>query len=128
MADLTTQQMAQLMLGVARAQLAILDGIESIKPGFKATHARSILETTSRIRSNTPETLSDFPARLLLQMLGRNPPALERVARDFEALVSGVGTTESTPSFAGGGGGAGESATGAGGAGDADSLDMTTPT
>lgn len=122
MADMTTQQIAQLMLGVARAQLAILDGIESIKPGFKATHARSILETTSRIRSNTTETLSDFPARLLLQMLGRNPPALERVVRDLEALVSGVGSTSSMPSFGGGAAAVG------GGAGDADSLDMTTPT
>lgn len=122
MADMTTQQIAQLMLGVARAQLAILDGIESIKPGFKATHARSILETTSRIRSNTTETLSDFPARLLLQMLGRNPPALERVVRDLEALVSSVGSTSSMPSFGGGAGAVG------GGAGDADSLDMTTPT
>ena len=124
MANMTTQQMAQLMLGVARAQLAILDGIESIKPGFKATHARSILETASRIRSNTQETLSDFPARLLLQMLGRNPPALERVAHDLEALVSGTGTTSSAPSF---GSGAGDG-TGGGGAGDADSLDMTTQT
>ena len=122
MSNLTTQQVAQLMLGVARAQLAILDGIESIKPGFKATHARSILETASRIRSNTQETLSDFPARLLLQMLGRNPPALERVAHDLEVLVSSIGTTSSTPSFASGGtgGGAGDS-----GAGAADSLDMT---
>ena len=121
MADMTTQQMAQLMLGVARAQLAILDAIENTRAGFKATHARSILETASRIRSNSPETLSDFPARLLLQMLGRNPPALERVARDLEALVSGVGTTSSMPSFGSGAGGG----TGGGGAGDADSLDMT---
>ncbi len=124
MSNMTTQQIAQLMLGVARAQLAILDGIESIKPGFKATHARSILETTSRIRSNTQETLSDFPARLLLQMLGRNPPALDRVARDLEVLVSGIGTTSSTPNFGGGAGGG----TGGGGTGDADSLDMTTQT
>ncbi len=91
MSNMTTQQMAQLMLGVARSQLAILDAIESSKAGFKATHVRGILESASRIRSNTPETLADFPARLLLQMLGRNPPALERVAHELEVLVGGVG-------------------------------------
>ena len=123
MSNMTTKQVAQLMLGVARSQLAMLDAVESIKAGFKATHVRGILESASRIRSNSPETLSDFPSRLLLQMLGRNPPALERVVRDLEALVSGVGTTESTPSF--GSGDTGGSAAGDGGAGAADSLDMT---
>ena len=122
MSNMTTQQMAQLMLGVARAQLAMLDAVENTRAGFKATHVRGILESASRIRSNSPETLSDFPARLLLQMLGRNPPALERVAHDLEVLVSGVGTTSSPPNF--GSGVTGASSTG-GGAGDADSLDMT---
>lgn len=120
MSEMTTQQMAQLMLGVARSQLAMLDAVESIKPGFKATHARSILESASRIRSNTTETLADFPARLLLQMLGRNPPAIERVAHDLEVLVSGVGTA-STPGFSA----AAAPAPAAGDAGAADSLDMT---
>ncbi len=130
MSNMTTKQVAQLMLGVARSQLAMLDAVESIKAGFKATHMRGILESASRIRSNSPETLSDFPSRLLLQMLGRNPPALDRVAHDLEVLVSGIGTTSSPPSFASGGTGGAVAATGAGGggAGDADSLDMTTPT
>jgi hypothetical protein len=90
MAEMTTQQVAQLMIGVARAQLALIDSIENSKAGFKFTHVRPTLETASRIRSNHPETLADFPARLLLQMLGRNPPDLDRVARELEALVSGV--------------------------------------
>lgn len=116
MADMTTQQMAQLMLGVARSQLAMLDAIENIKAGFKATHVRGILESASRIRSNSPETLSDFPSRLLLQMLGRNPPALERVAQDLEALVSGRSTAPPAPFVAEAAGGD---------AADSDSLDMT---
>jgi hypothetical protein len=32
---------------------------------------------------------------LLLQMLGRNPPDLERVARELEHLISGESTTPS---------------------------------
>jgi len=91
----------------------MLDAIENTKAGFKATHVRSILESASRIRSNTPETLADFPARLLLQMLGRNQPALERVTHDLELLVSGAAATAASPGPETG------AATGA------DSLDMT---
>jgi len=95
MAEITTQQVAQLMMGVARAQLAIVDSIENSKAGFKFTHVRPTLETASRIRSNLPETLQDFPSRLLLQMLGRNQPDAERVMQDLEALISGTGTAPS---------------------------------
>ena len=70
MSQITTQHLAQLMIGVARSQLAVVDSIENMKAGFKFTHVRPTLETASRIRSNHPETLADFPARLLLQMLG----------------------------------------------------------
>lgn len=116
MSQITTEQMAQLMLGIARSQLAMLDSIENMKAGFKFTHVRPTLETASRIRSNTQETLSDFPSRLLLQMLGRNPPALERVAHDLEALVSGKSTAPPPPVVAKAAGGI---------AADGDSLDMT---
>jgi len=115
MADMTTQQVAQLMLGVARAQLAMLDAIENTKAGFKATHVRSILESASRIRSNSPATLSDFPARLLLQMLGRNPPTIDRVAQELEALVSAAGAPATAVS----------SNTSGKGPAASDSLDMT---
>lgn len=93
MSQFTTQQIAQLMIGVARSQLALIDSIENMKAGFKFTHVRPTLETASRIRSNHPETLADFPSRLLLQMLGRNPPDLDRVAHELEQLISGISTT-----------------------------------
>jgi hypothetical protein len=114
MAQVTTQQLAQLMLGIARSQLAVVDSIENMKAGFKFTHVRPTLETASRIRSNHAETLADFPARLLLQMLGRNAPDLERVARELEHLISGESTTPSREALAE------ETAPRA-----ADSLDMT---
>lgn len=90
MSQINTQQIAQLMLGIARSQLAVIDAIENSKAGFKSTHVRPILESASRIRSNNPVTLGDIPARLLLQMLGRNPPDLDRVVNDLELLVSGA--------------------------------------
>ena len=87
MADVTRQQLAQLLLGIARAQIAIVEAIENSKAGFRATHFRPSIETASRIRSNMPETLADYPSRLLLQMLGRTAPDLDRVTRDLEALL-----------------------------------------
>ncbi len=37
MSQMTTGQVAQLMLGVARVQLSTLDAIENTKAGFKST-------------------------------------------------------------------------------------------
>ena len=111
MANLTTQQLAQLLLGIARAQNAIIEAMETQKAGFKSAHFRPTLESASRIRSNRTETLTDFPSRLLLQMLGRTGPDAERVAKDLETLLSAqAAAPDASP---------------AGGADDASSLDMT---
>jgi hypothetical protein len=107
MTNLSTQQLAQLLLGIARAQNAIIDAMENSKAGFKSTHFRPTLETVSRIRSNRTETLADFPSRLLLQMLGRSGPDADQVARDLETLLSAPGAVS------------------AGAADDPSSLDMT---
>ncbi|MDH5536146.1 MAG: hypothetical protein OEZ08_11325 [Betaproteobacteria bacterium] len=88
MSNLTTHQLAELLLGVARAQQAIIDAIEDSKAGFKSTHFRPMLETASRIRSNRAETLADFPPRLLLHMMGRNAPAADMVASELEVLLA----------------------------------------
>ncbi len=88
MSSLTTEQLAELLLGVARAQLAMADAVESAKAGFKATHLRPAVESAARIKMNRPETLADFPSRLLLQMLGRNPPPQESVTRELTALLA----------------------------------------
>ena len=101
MANLTTQQLAQLLLGIARAQNAIIEAMETQKAGFKSTHFRPTLETASRIRSNRTETLTDFPARLLLQMLGRTGPDAAQVARDLETLLSAQPAAPTAPPAAG---------------------------
>jgi hypothetical protein len=88
MTDMTTRQIAQLLLGIARAQHAIVEAIESSKAGFKATHVRPVIETAARIRTNRPETLAEYPSRLLLQMLGRTAPDAETVLRDLQKLLT----------------------------------------
>ena len=49
MSNVTTQQLAEILLGVARAQNAIIDAMENSKAGFKATHFRPTLESVSRM-------------------------------------------------------------------------------
>lgn len=88
MTDVTSQHLAQLLLGIARAQTAIIEALENSKAGFKSTHFRPSIETASRIRSNRPDTLTDYPSRLLLQMLGRTAPDVDSVTRDLEALLA----------------------------------------
>jgi hypothetical protein len=100
MTEMTTQQVAQLLLGIARAQHAIIEALESSKAGFKATHVRPVIETAARIRTNRPETLAEYPSRLLLQMLGRTAPDAETVLRDLEKLLT-VSVTAQSPARVG---------------------------
>ena len=120
MADITTQQLAQILLGIARAQNAVVEALENSKVGFKATHFRPAVESASRIRANRPDSLTDYPSRLLLQMLGRTGPDLDSVQRDLEKLLAApppaAPVRPSAPAASTGGAVAGE---------DPDSLDMT---
>lgn len=97
MSNVTTQQLAEILLGIARAQNAIIEAMENSKAGFKATHFRPTLEAASRIRSNRADSLVDYPARLLLQLLGRTGPDLTQVVADLDALLSGTAKTAAAP-------------------------------
>ena len=90
---ITSQQLAQLLLGVARAQQAIIDALENSKAGFKSTHFRPSIETAARLRANRAESLTDFPSRLLLQMMSRNVPDIDSVMRDLDRLLAASDTT-----------------------------------
>ncbi|MDB5807995.1 MAG: hypothetical protein JWN94_117 [Betaproteobacteria bacterium] len=95
--NVTTQQLAELLIGIARSQQAIVDGVESMKAGFKSTHLSPALDSAAKIRSTGRAlTLQDFPARVLVQCQGRAGPNLEQVVKDLEDLLSGKVTTPST--------------------------------
>ncbi|HKA39451.1 MAG TPA: hypothetical protein VKD25_06760 [Burkholderiales bacterium] len=109
MANVTAQQLAEILIGIARTQQAIVEGMESLKAGFKTTHFAPALDNTAKIRVTTrPLTLQEFPARVLMQCMGRAGPNLEQITRDLEALLSAPGA--------------------GGAAADAGSLDMTKTT
>jgi hypothetical protein len=111
MANITTQQLAELIIGVARSQQAIVDALESQKSGFKGSHLAPALDNAAKSRVTTrPLTLQEFPARVLLQCMGRAGPNVEQLARDLENLLGG----QAAPSAPSGGAADG-----------AQSLDMT---
>ena len=118
--NLTAQQLAQILLGIARAQQAIIDALENSKAGFKSTHFRPAVETAARLRSNRPESLAEFPSRLLLQMMARTAPDSDSVLRDLEKLLALPVTTAAAPP-----GAASEPAASSGTPAGDDSLDMT---
>ena len=94
--NLTTQQLAEILIGIARSQQAIIEAIESMKAGFKSTYLTPVLDSVAKIRSTgRPLTLHDYPARVLVQCQGRAGPNVEQIVRDLEALLSGQVTTPS---------------------------------
>jgi hypothetical protein len=103
MATLTTQQLAELLIGIARSQQAVIDAIESQRTGYKLTHLAPLLTTATKIRNtgHVP-TLMDFPSRVLLAHQGRNPPEVAQVQRDLEALLSGRPIAATAPTAPGG--------------------------
>ena len=90
MPNVSNQQLAELLVGIARAQQAIIDAIESSKAGFKGTHLSPALMNVARVRdTHRALQLGDLPARVLMQCMGRNGPNVEQIARDLEALIGG---------------------------------------
>jgi cell division septation protein DedD len=88
--SITTQQLAELLIGVARSQQAIIDAVDSMKAGFKGTHLSPALDSVAKIRSTGRAlTLQDYPARILLQCQGRAGPNLEQIIKDLDDLLAG---------------------------------------
>lgn len=99
MANITTQQLAELIIGIARAQQAIVDALESQKAGFKGTHLAPALDNAAKSRVTTrPLTLQEFPSRVLQQCMGRAGPNIDQLTRDLEALLSGQAPAGAAPS------------------------------
>ena len=94
--NLTTQQLAEILIGVARSQQAIIDAVESMKAGFKGTYLAPALDSVAKIRSTgRPLALQEYPARVLVQCQGRAGPNVEQMVKDLEELLSGKAATPS---------------------------------
>src|SRR6267378_7000613 len=87
--NLTTEQLADILIGIARAQNALIDALERISPGFRNMHAMPLLNIAANTRVAEPRMI-DFPARILLRLQGRVALENAAVKADLERLMSGA--------------------------------------
>jgi hypothetical protein len=113
MLNITAQHLAELLIGIARAQAAVIHGVDNANPGIKTQNIVPALQNAAHLRDHPDPTLADLPVRILLTSQGRVPPDPAVVARDLERLLSGAAASApaaapapaaaaSTPSAGGG--------------------------
>lgn len=87
--NLSTEQLAELLAGIARAQQAIIDAIDSENGGWKNTHLLPKVNTAANMRLAVPR-LMDVPSRILMRSQGRVPMDVPTITRMLEEALSGV--------------------------------------
>ncbi len=87
--NLSTEQLAELLAGIARAQQAIIDAIDSENGGWKNTHLLPKVNTAANMRLAVPR-LMDVPSRILMRSQGRVPMDVPTITRMLEEATSGV--------------------------------------
>lgn len=86
--ELTAEHLADLVIGFARAQNAVIDAIDRANPGFRSQHAVPILNVAANLRVGDPRMI-DLPSRVLLRLQGRVALENAAVKADLERLISG---------------------------------------
>ena len=90
MANPTTQQLAELLIGIARAQAAVVHGLENELAGVRSGRIVPAVQNAAHLRDHPDATLVDLPVRVLLASMGRAGPDVATVVRDLERLFSGA--------------------------------------
>ena len=94
--DLTTEQLADLLIGITRAQNAVIEAMDRANPGFRSQHAVPLLNIAANMRAGDPRMI-DLPARILLRLQGRVALENAAVKADLERLISGVPAKAAAP-------------------------------
>ena len=87
--QISAQQLAELLIGIARAQAAIVQGVENEMTGFRSGRAVPALQNVAHMRDHPQPTLVDLPVRILLNTMGRVGPDAAAVVKDLERLCAG---------------------------------------
>jgi hypothetical protein len=85
--QISSQQLAELLLGIARAQAAIVHGLENEFAGVRSGRIIPALQNVAHMRDHPDPTLTDLPVRVLLGTLGRQVPDTAALVRDLERLL-----------------------------------------
>ena len=97
--NLSTEQLAELLAGIARSQQAIIDAIESESGGWRNTHLLPKLNTAANMRLATPRLL-DIPSRILLRSQGRVAMDVATISRALAEATGSVALATNPPSAA----------------------------
>jgi hypothetical protein len=90
MQTLSAQHLAELLIGIARAQAAIVQAVENELAGFRSSRAMPALQNVAHMRDHPEPTLVDLPVRILLSSLGRaGGPDAAAIVKDLERLCAG---------------------------------------
>lgn len=90
MLQISALQLAELLSGIARAQNAVMNGVDSAMAGTKTQHMLPVLRNAAHLLDRPNPLLVDLPLRILLSYQGRVGPDVAAVARDLERLCSGA--------------------------------------
>ena len=86
--NLTTEHLADILIGVARAQNAVIEAMERASPGFRNTHALPLITLAANMRAGDPRMI-DLSSRILMRLQGRVALDNAAVKADLERLMSG---------------------------------------
>jgi len=89
MLTISAQQLADLLIGIARAQAAVVLGVDNAMAGTKTQYIVPALQNAAHLRDHPDPTLVDLPVRILLTSQGRVPPDPAVVVRELERLLGG---------------------------------------
>jgi hypothetical protein len=89
--EISAQQLAELLSGIARAQAAMVNGLESEFAGIRSGRVVPALQNVAHLRDHPEPTLTDLPVRILLSYMGRVGPDPAAIARDLERLCKAGG-------------------------------------
>jgi hypothetical protein len=70
--QISAQHLAELLIGIARAQAAIVQGLENV----------------AHLRDHPEPTLADLPVRILLSIMARAEPDPAAIAKNLERLCA----------------------------------------
>ena len=88
MLQISALQLAELLTGIARAQAALVAGLESEMAGVRSGRVVPAVQNVAHLRDHPNPTLVDLPVRLFLNSMGRVGPDPAVVAKDLDRLFS----------------------------------------
>ncbi len=94
--NLTTEHLADILIGVARAQNAVIEAMERASPGFRNTHALPLITLAANMRAGDPRMI-DLSSRILMRLQGRVALDNAAVKTDLERLTSGKPAAAGAP-------------------------------